>query len=564
MICQETLLSEENVRRTPFLHCTWVILLLILLLAAFLRLFKLGQSPPGLYQDEAVYAWNSYCLLKTGKDQVGVSWPIYYMRGLGCNYPTLYMYLVLPFQFIAGMNVYTTRLPGALGGILTVWLIYYVGKRLFNTETGLVAACLLAIDPWHHQQTRWGHEVSVTPLLGLVPLALMLWANMIPATGENRPARPFVAVLAGVITGICCYGYQPVRVFVPILLLFIGLLTLPQWWQSQKTRKRILSTVVFIITFTSLFGPLVWQYIFHPEGIGRHALYQSSWVGSSNLSVAIKEIASRYIQHFSPYFLFIQSDTLLSKISPSNESLFHLYMLLLMVAGLVTLFRKFKLSPSARVILAFVLAYPIGDCQGWGQPLNTVRSSPGLCSLVLLAAVGTVNCINWLRKQNYMLALGIAVIFVLLVIGSSARYFYRYYVELPRTPGAYHFFHTDLVEACKWLKPRFDDFDAVFCTDKGMNMPYIITLAVLGYEPKQWFNEPREFTTLGEWDYYTRYGKMYFMYDKLFKPPEEQYLAGRVLLIIRPGEIDLPDPNKQIIRKISRPDGTVTLWLCKP
>jgi hypothetical protein len=54
------------------------------------------------------------------------------------------------------------------------------------------------------------------------------------------------------------------------------------------------------------------------------------------------------------------------------------------------------------------------------------------------------------------------------------------------------------------------------------------------------------------------------MYDKLFKPPEEQYLAGRVLLIIRPGEIDLPDPNKQIIRKISRPDGTVTLWLCKP
>jgi len=75
--------SAESNRKNPFRYQTAAILLLILVLAAFLRLFNLGQSPPGLNQDEAANAWNAHCLLKTGKDQVGASWPIFYMRALG-------------------------------------------------------------------------------------------------------------------------------------------------------------------------------------------------------------------------------------------------------------------------------------------------------------------------------------------------------------------------------------------------------------------------------------------------------------------------------------------------
>jgi hypothetical protein len=86
---------------------------------------------------------------------------------------------------------------------------------------------------------------------------------------------------------------------------------------------------------------------------------------------------------------------------------------------------------------------------------------------------------------------------------------------------------------------------------------------MLGYDPNRWFSEPKEFFTEGEFDYYTRYGRMYFMYKNHFNPPVEQYRSGRVLLIIRPNEIPLPDPARQVIQKISRPDGTVTLWLCR-
>ena len=51
-------------------------LLLILLLAATLRLANLDEIPPGLHVDEATNAWDAYTLLKTGKDQ-SVVWQFF-------------------------------------------------------------------------------------------------------------------------------------------------------------------------------------------------------------------------------------------------------------------------------------------------------------------------------------------------------------------------------------------------------------------------------------------------------------------------------------------------------
>src|SRR5258706_6578908 len=124
------------------------ILLAILILAAALRLIALDQAPPGLHVDEASNAWNAYTLLKTGKDQHGVSWPIFYTRAFGENRSPIYLYAMLPFQAVGGMNVWTTRLPSALGGVITVALMYFVDMRLFDPWTGLISAGLLTLNPW--------------------------------------------------------------------------------------------------------------------------------------------------------------------------------------------------------------------------------------------------------------------------------------------------------------------------------------------------------------------------------------------------------------------------------
>ncbi len=590
MTCQTNSVALENACPTWPQRYSKILLFVILLLAALLRLVNLRQTPPGLNQDEAANAWSAYCLLKTGKDYYyRTSWPIYYVRNVGGNSSTLYIYLLLPFQAIGGLNVYTTRLPAAVGGILAVWLTFFVGRRLFGPATALAAAALLAVDPWHLQHSRNGLESSITPLVSIAPLALLLWAGLLSGD-KNKTAspRPVAAALAGALAGIGCYGHWEVRLFVPTFLFLTVSFTLPDWWKIIKTRKGALAVALFTLGFAATWGPLIWQHIFHPEGIGRHALFQKDWVGSVPFFVALKNIAVRYIQHFGPNFLFIEHDPN-PFFSPPTIGHFYWYMAPLMLAGLIWLVWRFKSSPSARVIIAFVLAYPVGDCLVWGGGLSILRSAPGLCGLILLSAVGAVDTARWLWTKNRSVTIAIAVIFSAVVINMNLKYLHYFYGKYSREPNIYQYFHTDLVEACEWLNPRFDDFDAVYVTTDRLNMPYVVTAVALNYDPKKWFSEPIELAQtppIGvelpcEWDFYTRYGKMHFVYDYsdlYFSDLQKKFAPGRILLILRPDEytmlvelekLEKPDefklenPDEKIIHRIYGPDGNEVLLLCR-
>ena len=214
------------------------------------------EAPPGLNQDEAANAWSAYCLLKTGKDYYyRTSWPLFYVRNVGGNSSTLYVYLMMPFQAIGGLNIYTMRLPAAVAGVLAVWLTFYVGRRLFGTAAALAAAALLAVNPWHLQHSRNGLESSITPLCSIAPLALLLWAGLLSGDkNKTTSPRPLVAAIGGLLTGIGCFGHWEVRLFVPVFLFLIVLFTLPSWWRTIKTKKGALAIVLFILGFAATWG----------------------------------------------------------------------------------------------------------------------------------------------------------------------------------------------------------------------------------------------------------------------------------------------------------------------
>lgn len=205
------------------------ILLAIVVVAGALRFVQLGQIPAGINVDEASNAWNAYTLLKTGKDQHGVSWPIFYTRAFGENRSTSYIYSLIPFQALGGMSIQTTRLAAAFGGLLTVLLMYFVGARLFGQATGMIAAGILALNPWHLQVSRLGVEASLSPLLILASLAAVLWANLPLVDDNQRRARPLVALLAGLVLGLSLYGYWAVRIFLPLFFIAAVAVTWKVW-----------------------------------------------------------------------------------------------------------------------------------------------------------------------------------------------------------------------------------------------------------------------------------------------------------------------------------------------
>ncbi|GMV98831.1 MAG: hypothetical protein AMXMBFR83_31790 [Phycisphaerae bacterium] len=533
----------------------------IVAVGAALRVANLGQSPPGLNQDEAVNAWNAWCLLKTGKDQHGVSWPILYTRALGENRSTLYLYYLIPFQAVGGLNIWTLRFASAFGGVLTLPLVYYLGRRMFGQAAGLAATALLALNPWHIQQSRWGNEGAIAPLLVSLSVAFWLWARL-PLDDQGRPPRAIRAGLAGAISGMCCYGYAAIRLFLPLFLILVVAVTWRAWRRQLASRRGLPAVALFATAGAAAFAPLAWTHWRYPDMIGRRLEATRTWNADDPAAIKIIKVLRRYPAHYDPRRLFFTGDPLRFQ-SPPGIGFFHVYMLPFMLAGVVVLLRDARASPSARILLAWVALYPAGDLVTNHPGIHAVRCLPGLCGLVLLGAVGAVRAARALYAAQPRTAVRAAVLTALVIVVSNTLYLRRFFVDFNRDKEMYTSFHADFVEACAWLRPRWADYDAVFCTSERVNMPYALSLVVLGYDPRRWFEDPRTVARVGDWETYTRYGKMYFLYpDRDWTELEHMRIDSKpqkAAFIIRPFEIIGLRPDV-VVRG---PGGVSALWICE-
>src|SRR3989338_5723329 len=160
----------------------------ILVLAFILRFYKLGEVPLSLDWDENSNAYNAYSILKTGRDEYGNFLPLT-NRSFDDYKPPLYMYLEIPVVALLGLTPLAARLPSAIFGFLTVPLIYFLTKKLFEKSNvsghpfdklrmtlspskgqwsvvksesiALLAMLMLSISPLHLQFSRGAFESTV-------------------------------------------------------------------------------------------------------------------------------------------------------------------------------------------------------------------------------------------------------------------------------------------------------------------------------------------------------------------------------------------------------------------
>src|SRR6202142_4352612 len=119
-------------------------LVLIILVAAFLRFNQLGTNPPSLTWDEAAWGYNAYSLGISGQDEFGRFLPHDYLESFGDFKPPVYAYLaVAPVKFF-GLNALATRLPSALLGVITVAITFFLTKRIFFSSKEKENYALLA------------------------------------------------------------------------------------------------------------------------------------------------------------------------------------------------------------------------------------------------------------------------------------------------------------------------------------------------------------------------------------------------------------------------------------
>lgn len=221
---------------TQTIQTNWLFLL-ILAVGIFARILDFSNTPPGLNPDEASIGVEAYYLLKFGMDRNGISFPIHLISwGSGQN--AFYAYLLIPLIALRGLSIGTIRLPMMLSGILSLPLVYFAGKQLYDTKYALIVMFLMAISPWHIINSRWAVESNIFPFIFLVGFVCLLKAGQ-----DNRWFIP-----ASICFASCLYAYGTAYVAIPVFMA----LSLPAIIFSKKIKFNYLASGLLIFFLLSL------------------------------------------------------------------------------------------------------------------------------------------------------------------------------------------------------------------------------------------------------------------------------------------------------------------------
>ena len=214
-----------------------IVLILIIILAIFLRFWGLNILPPSLNWDEVSIGYNAYSVLKTGRDEWGELMPLSF-RAFGDYKLPAYVYLDIPFVYIFGLNEWGVRLPSALLGVGLVILTYLILRSLTNVRTAVWGALVVAILPWTIILSRIALEANLA-------LFLTLWGFYLFILGLRK--NKFL-ILSAIIFGLTVFTYNSSRIVTPMIILLLGII----YFQKLKNKKiTLLSLVIFLAFFVS-------------------------------------------------------------------------------------------------------------------------------------------------------------------------------------------------------------------------------------------------------------------------------------------------------------------------
>ncbi len=142
------------------------LLIAILIVATVLRIVNLGVGDV-TGNDETLYAFRSVGMLDFNEAEfqtTPLEWQdpnIQWWTALSFHdHPPLVFVIQNLFMKVFGENTFAFRLPSAILGIFSVYLLYLIGTQLFSKKVGLIAAAIMAITVNHVYISRIGIQES--------------------------------------------------------------------------------------------------------------------------------------------------------------------------------------------------------------------------------------------------------------------------------------------------------------------------------------------------------------------------------------------------------------------
>lgn len=450
-------------------------LFIIILVATFLRLYKLGVNPPSLYWDEASLGYNAYAILTTGHDEHGELLPMARFTAFGDYKPPGYIYVLIPVIALLGVNEFAIRFPSAVSGIALVLLTYVLTKKLTKDNiTALISAALLSVSPWSLQLSRAAFEANLAAFFNLFGITLFLYSFK----------RRWLLPLSVISFVFAFYTFNANRIISPLILIVLSILFIKQVWVNKK------GLVASVIIGALLIGPTIPYFmtresrlrfeevsIFTNLDIINKSNARIETMGNSWWSKLLhnrrvyyaKEFLSHYTDHFKGGYLFVYGDRN-PRLSIQSVGELFWFELPLVLTGLFLLFRR-KDKITLFILLWFFIAHiPAGVARETPHMLRTASAIP---IYSIWGGIGAHFIVKLLSSKKTWLKVSIFTFSVLFIMGNLYYYFHQYYVHYPRDwSGEWQYGYKELVQEIK----KYEDGYGIISITPALGRPYIYFL----------------------------------------------------------------------------------------
>jgi 4-amino-4-deoxy-L-arabinose transferase-like glycosyltransferase len=534
--------------------------LLLLILAVFLafvfRVWNVSNNPPGLYWDEVALGYDAYCLLKTGFDQ-HAKLPITFAVSFGDFKNPLYLYLLVPFLKVFGVNNLAVRLPSVLSGTFSVLLLFLFVKKAvkekYNEKLALLSSFLLAINPWHIHFSRVAFEANIYIFCLLLSFTLFLYSLK----------KKYLLPGAFLFLGLLPYSYHSGKIlFIFILIYFsFSLYKKKNLFKSKKDIGLVLTSFLLLVLMIVPFltKNSLNNTVFRYQGVSdirqvaenfpEINILKQTWIEKIVFNQRfsfLKAFIEKYLSLFDPFFLFLKGDLNLRHSTLITGLMYWFEIPLFLIGFYFLLKKKWK-----DLFVLLLLIGPLPSALTVKSP-HALRGSALIIVLPVLTGLGIIEIKKRLKSKNRktLFALTLLVFYIFFLF--QFNYFYhKYYPVL--TEG---FWQSGYQEMVAEVRKVIDDYQEIYI-DNSLGQAYLYTLFYLQYDPKKFQQEGK--LVLGEngrfWDTTAVFSKFVFTNDL-----EPSLLRKDQLFVVAK---DVNWDNVTIVKKIKNKKGGVIFSLIK-
>jgi 4-amino-4-deoxy-L-arabinose transferase-like glycosyltransferase len=384
------------------------------LVAAGLRFWQLGETPPGLYRDEAANGLDALAVLSG--DRQGQS-PFYFEANNGRE--PAYVYLTSLSIALLGNTALAVRVMAAVVGTLTTWFTYKLAETWFGRRTGLLSAALWAITIWPIHLSRIGLRPILLPPL----LALVLWLGTLAyRRSRNGRSATWLWLLSGFIYGASYYTYLAVR-FTPVLLALLAVYLV----LTRRHKALWPGAALFAGGAVLALAPLIHLSLAQPDllfgRLGQVSILDPG-INGGDLPGALWRQIWRSLGLF-----FVAGDDIIRH-NPPGRPLFDPLMAVPFVAGLAWAAVNWRKATAAALLLwVGVMLAPTILAEDAPHFLRGVGVLPGA---LMFPAIGLSLLWSW-RRLPRALARGLVIGLLLASAALGVNGYFRVYARQPET-----------------------------------------------------------------------------------------------------------------------------------